>query len=181
MCIRDRLISDDEKLLATAGPVFVKAKLAEGYNDHIERVRSVLHRNALPTSAAKRGLQIVESHVNALLQSFEAGFQVTVDDRLTFVATLKNGYVQPAYRLSGGQRVLLSLAFRVAIGEIFASDLRLLCLDEPTVWLDDRSMRCLETAFRYLRQVAVATGLQVIMITHERSLDHLFDKVISLV
>jgi ABC-type nitrate/sulfonate/bicarbonate transport system ATPase subunit len=90
-----------------------------------------------------------------------------VDDTLAFVADFGDGRQHPALRLSGGQKVVLALAFRVAVLGQLAAGVGLLCLDEPTAGLSRQSLTCVEVALDRLRALSSSTGLQVILVTHE--------------
>jgi DNA repair exonuclease SbcCD ATPase subunit len=159
----------------------VEAAVAVGWRDHQEQMREVLHYSALPRLVSHHHLDRLSADVNAYLRLFDSPFRVEVDESLGFTSVFhKGGKRRPAGRLSGGQKVVLALAFRLSVNNAFASDLGLLCLDEPTVGLDEHNLGSLETALGRLRELAKSTGLQVVMVTHERSLAPLFDNVISL-
>lgn len=148
--------------------------------DHLEDMRAVVHYTALPKLVSAHHLGQLTAEVNTYLQLFEAPFRVEVDDKLSFTAVFsQGGRRRPAGRLSGGQKVVLALAFRLSVNNAFAKDLGLLCLDEPTVGLDEANLASLENALARLRELARSTGLQVIMVTHEKSLAHMFDHVID--
>lgn len=175
----EKEIESDEALLKWAAPMAEKVERAGKLTAHLTRVREVFHRTALPAVVAKRRLRELEQRLNDMLRRFGSDFTVFTDDTLQFVANTRLG-PQPMGRLSWGQRAVLALAFRVVVNAQYAGDLGLLCLDEPTAWLDERNIRCVETALTALRDVSANSGLQLLFITHERSLDHLFDKVIEL-
>lgn len=159
----------------------VEAAVAVGWRDHQEQMREVLHYSALPRLVSLHYLDRLTGDVNSYLRLFDSPFRVEVDENLSFTAVFhQGGKRRPAGRLSGGQKVVLALAFRLSVNNAFASDLGLLCLDEPTVGLDEHNLGSLETALGRLRELAKSTGLQVVMVTHERSLAPLFDNVISL-
>ncbi len=147
---------------------------------HLGEVRAVLHRDNLPKIVAQHYLRELQRDTNAFLDVFEAPFRVEADDNLSFRALYHDGRDQPAGRLSGGEKVVLALAFRLSVNSMFAQDVGLLCLDEPTVGLDEHNLGCLQTALERLKELTRSRGLQVILVTHERSLGHLFDKVIDL-
>ncbi len=84
------------------------------------------------------------------------------------------------WSVSGGQKVVLALAYCLAIHKMFAGDIGLLVLDEPTVFLDDDNIDKLVTVFDSLREIAHNTGQQVLVITHEKRLEACFDSVIDL-
>jgi DNA repair exonuclease SbcCD ATPase subunit len=99
---------------------------------HLGAIRGVLHRDALPRVVARSYLGLIEGQINALLDQFDAGFLVAAGEDLAFTARFHDGRRQPAARLSGGQKVLLSLAFRVAVNIYFTGDIGMLTLDEGT-------------------------------------------------
>ena len=163
----------------------LEASAAEGervrrWVQHLGDVRAVLHRDSLPKVVAQHYLRELEIDTNAFLGVFDAPFRVETDAGLSFRALFHDGRDQPAGRLSGGEKVVLALAFRLSVNSMFAQDVGLLCLDEPTVGLDDHNLGCLRTALGRLKELSRARGLQVILVTHERSLGPLFDQVIDL-
>lgn len=191
---RSRLLGEVAQVKATladldASVAVLEAEAAESARlvkvaARLGAIRDVLHRDNLPRRVALGYLGLVEDGVNRLLGRFDAPFRVAAADDLSFTAHFHAGAaagaVHPAHRLSFGQKVLLALAFRVEVNSLFASDLGLLCLDEPTQFLDEENVDCLEPALRALRELAAERGLQCFLVTHERKLGRLFDAVVSL-
>ena len=147
---------------------------------HLIEIREVLHRDNLPRIVAQHYLRELQIDTNAFLEVFEAPFRVETDEKLSFRAVFHDGRNQPAVRLSGGEKVVLALAFRLSVNLMFAQDVGLLCLDEPTVGLDEHNLHCLKTALERLKELTRSRGLQVILVTHERGIGYLFDKVIDM-
>ena len=148
--------------------------------DHLAEVRDLFHRERLPRSVVEYQLARMRETINDSLAEFNAPFSVTAIKDLRFEITLANGCVQMADRLSGGQKVLLALAFRMAVNSQFAGELGVLCLDEPTAGLDDTNLDCLYVALDRLREISKSRGLQVVLITHEKGLDTVCDSVVDL-
>jgi exonuclease SbcC len=70
-------------------------------------------------------------------------------------------------RLSGGEKVVLALALRLAIGDVLgAQRLRFFILDEPTVHLDSEKRKRLREVLMRLSQKMP----QVIVITHDEEI-----------
>jgi exonuclease SbcC len=155
------------------------ASMYQSWAAHVDGMRHILHRDSLPRVVAQNNLEAMQDEINDLLDRFESPFSVVADAGLSFIATFKDGRAVPAGRLSGGEKVLLAMAFRVAVNAMFVGELGLLCLDEPTAGLDEGNLNCMRVALERLKELSTARGLQVIMITHERSLP-CFDKVIDL-
>jgi exonuclease SbcC len=178
--VLDRAVSDDEMALAQLETVEHEAQATRAWAGYCQELRHVFHRDSLPRLVAQNYLELMEDEINNLLVRFGSTFSVRADETLSFMATFHDGRKVPAARLSGGEKVLLALAFRVAVNDIFAKDLGLLVLDEPTAGLDEGNLACLRVAIERLKELSSARGLQVIMITHERDLHNLFDHVIEM-
>jgi DNA repair exonuclease SbcCD ATPase subunit len=145
-----------------------------------ERAREAL-KNA-PRIVAQRNLQRLETSINELLQVFQVNFQVKVadDGTPTFIAEFYDGRRQVAQRLSIGQKTVLALAFRVAVNAMFAEEIGLLALDEPTAALDQPRIRALAPVLEKLRELSTSKGLQCLLVTHATSLSNLFESAIEL-
>lgn len=135
-----------------------------------------------PRLVAQRHLQRLEAAINELLQIFSVNFQVKVagDGSPTFIAEFYDGRRQIAQRLSIGQKTVLALAFRVAVNSMFAEEIGLLALDEPTASLDQPRIQALAPVLEKLRDLSTAKGLQCLLVTHASSLSHLFESTIEL-
>lgn len=141
-------------------------------------IREVMHRDNLPGAVSQRYLEELAHKTNEILSLFSAGFRIQPEDGLSYRANFFDGRVQPLIRLSGGERVITALAFRIATNARFAKDLGMLCLDEPTAGLDKDNLGCLDLALGKLRELSQSRSLQCILITHE-NVGHLFDHVES--
>jgi len=150
------------------------------FSSHLGAVRDILHRDNLPKLVAQNYLELLEADINEILEVFGTDFRVSARDGLGFIADFPDGRSQPVPRLSGGQKVVLALAFRISVNSLFAADLGVITLDEPTAYLDDENINCLDLALARLRSLSEARGLQCILITHEKGLGHLFDHVVQL-
>ena len=145
-----------------------------------ETAREAL-KNA-PRLVAQRNLQRLESAINELLQVFRVNFviKVATDGTPTFIAEFFDGRRQVAQRLSVGQKTVLALAFRVAVNAMFAEEIGLLALDEPTASLDQPRIQALAPVLEKLRELSTAKGLQCLLVTHATNLSHLFESAIEL-
>jgi DNA repair exonuclease SbcCD ATPase subunit len=146
---------------------------------HLDDLKSIMHRDNLPKHLTVNYLRSTVKKLNGYLDDFSVKFSIMVDDDLTFWATLSDGTVIAASRLSGGEKVVLSLAFRLAV-QSDLNGINLLVLDEPTVCLDDDNIACLEKAFDRLRAMSKSSGLQVIVVSHESAIERMCDHTFTL-
>jgi DNA repair exonuclease SbcCD ATPase subunit len=179
-----RGLAADEAMLERLEEAERGAETDRLWTYHLGEVRKIMHHDRLPKVVAHNYLEILADDTNELLESFDADFRVALADGLNFTATFLRGTyagtVSPAQRLSEGQKVLLALAFRVAVNSLFAGTAGLLCLDEPTESLDERNLACLEMAIGRMRDLSESRGLQCLLVTHEPSFEVLFDGVLRL-
>ena len=157
-----------------------KAVTLRQWSDVAETARTAL--KSAPRLVAARNLQRLETAINELLQVFGVDFLVkaATDSSPAFIAEFFDGRKQPAKRLSYGQKTVLALAFRVAVNALFADEIGLLALDEPTAYLDQQRIKALAPVLEKLRELSTARGLQCLLVTHETSLSHLFESAVEL-
>ena len=158
----------------------LEAKLNMDVKNHLETLREVMHKSNLPKRVAFNYLKQTVVKMNGYLEDFNAPFRVYSDDELMFWVRFNDGRNLPAARLSGGEKVVLALAFRLTVQFGVASGVNLLVLDEPTVGLDDDNIECLEMAFSRLRAMSKSSGLQVLIVSHEKAIERMCDHTISL-
>jgi len=171
-----RRLAEAETRLTSLQAAETDAVMAEQRRSRLMRIRDVLHRDNLPQLVVRRQLDSLSVMANELLATFNAQFRLSPQAGISYEVEFFDGRRQPITRLSAGEQVLASLAFRIAINASFARELGMLCLDEPTVYLDSENLGCLDTALDCLRRFSQSRGLQCILITHE-SIGHLFDHV----
>ena len=154
--------------------------------DTLKRVREWFHFRAGPRIMLQSMMRELTMSVNSYLAQFRAPFVVDADEegfgfrcRFSDGRTM-SGPCPDASVLSGGQKVALAIAFRMAIYMCYGGDLGLLCLDEPTAYLDDVGIGHLGELFQKVRETARSKGLQILMATREKAIIPFFDTVIDL-
>lgn len=146
----------------------------------LEQLRGAVHPNALPRMFTQRYMHELTVEINELLEAFQVPFTVGIADGLTMFAQHENGTRDSVQRLSGGQKVVLALGFRVAVYRRFARHVGLLVLDEPTEYLDKENIDCLLTALAKVREMVDSDNMQCVVVTHESRLQGTFDKTLVL-
>jgi DNA repair exonuclease SbcCD ATPase subunit len=137
-------------------------------------------KDGLPRQIHRSVLDQLVSTINRELGCFESPFTVTTNEDLTFTATFPNGTRSMAKDLSGGQKVMLAMAFWSAINRTFAQNLGMMILDEPTDGLDRDNKEYLCRIMEEWSKLLRHRGQQVIIITHDIEMENSFDSVIKL-
>lgn len=155
------------------------ARRAVKLSAFLERAREVAHRDGLPQKVAQANLHRMEADINAGLTYFGNPFWIEADTDLTFIAHKPGGTTHSAGLLSGGQKMVLAVAFWNAVASMYKADMGMLVLDEPTANLDAENVAGLAEAMSAFTG-KVRGRRQLIMVTHADALRPAFDQVIAL-
>lgn len=148
------------------------------YVELLSEARELFHHSNLPALISKRFLSQLEYLVNENLKIFGEPFYVRAHEELTFEAIFPDGRKLEAKALSGGELVLLALAVRRGVNSIFASEIGMICLDEPTAGLDSDNVDNLIDYLKIFGQDSKNKGSQILLVTHEENLQPAFDQVV---
>ena len=180
LAIAQTTLTSTTQQLEELAAVQAEADLLTAWHELMQEIRGVVHKDAAPRFVAQRNLRRLQSHMNSSLEMFGTNYRVEADEGLSFQAYFNHGSQQPADRLSEGQKVILALAFRLALNLMFAENIGAMYLDEPTAYLDEHHIAGFEPVLSKLKEFSTSRGLQCIIITHERGLAPLFDAVVQL-
>lgn len=158
----------------------VAAGKTEAWRSTLESLSDKLSYDSIPKIWTRRKLDMIEPATNGILEVFDAPFRVSIGETLVFNIEKTDGVVHTDARLSGAERLILALAFRLAMAREFAGKLKLLCLDEPTYGMDEHNLRKFCDVMPMLKSFCKSTGMQILVVTHEKSLADCCDSVYDL-
>jgi exonuclease SbcC len=163
---------------------FLQEKLAQQVKiqnllDTISEAGEVFHWNNLPKIVSQANLELLVTDINNNLQLFGNPFVVEADQDLTFKVFFSGQLPVKARQLSGGQKVILAIAFRAALDRVFGHDTGMMYLDEPTAGLDADNVKYFHEALQKLAEKS-GTDRQLVVITHVHELSGVFDQLIQL-
>lgn len=136
----------------------------------LQYIRDILHRDKYPRIVALKYMKKLEAYINKYLEHFDASFKLFIEQNLEFTCRFSNNIQLSAMRLSGGEKVMLSIAYRFACVELFTRHINFIILDEPTIYLDESSIEKLAFIIKLLSDYAKRHNKQIIIITHEEAL-----------
>ena len=152
----------------------------------LEKTRDWFKYSNGPRTISQSVMTGLVDMVNQYLDQFCAPFVVAADaEGFGFRCRFTDGRTMPdplpdASLLSGGQKVMLAIAFRMAIYMAFGGKLGLLSLDEPTAYLDDANIGRFGDLLQKVGVIAKNMDLQILMATHEHSIMPYMDTEIDL-
>lgn len=177
----DGFITNQQKELERITLLLQRSAKARHWVQLLTQCRDeVMHRDKLPRIVHQSYLEDMTDEINTTLDLLGSPFHVTTTADISFVAHFSNGTTMPAEGLSGGQKVLLAMAYRLTVNSLFAPQVGCMVLDEPTVALDADNREMIAEVFRNVGAVARSRGQQIIIITHEESLRSCFDQTFVL-
>ena len=136
----------------------------------LERASIALVKDGLPKLLSLQYMGKLNERLAFYLKTINADFTAFIDENLEFTARKADGLTHRANRLSGGQKQQASVAYLLAVNDVFASTLGILALDEPSGAMQESNSQELAEAFSYLAKVGKQTGRQFIVITHSAAL-----------
>jgi DNA repair exonuclease SbcCD ATPase subunit len=168
----------DQACTRLRAQVATEAKHAE-WVQLVRASRDVLHVGQLPKLIMQEYGKILNSQLDYSLEKFQAPFQCWLDEDLQFRAVKNGEQEMDALRLSGAEKIVASVSFRMAMSDTFASQVGLLVLDEPSNYLDKTNIQNLQQVLLELKKMSAHTGRQVLVVTHEDKLTGFFDHCIT--
>jgi exonuclease SbcC len=170
-------LQSTEKLLSDLREKLERHKDVQKRLEVVKRVADVFHWQSLPKAVSNANLRLLQSDINNTLSLFKDPFVVEATDELMFQAFFPGRPGISAKQLSGGQKVVLASAFRIALDRLF--DVGILLLDEPTAGLDADNVAYFHDALQVMSE-SLKGRKQVIVITHLHEYCDKFDAVVEL-
>lgn len=154
-------------------------RLSEGLNT-LSSVRDAMHREALQKRVRAYGAKKINEHLEVFASVFNIPYKefFTEEGLMQFIdpkTSTEHGFSE----LSGGQRKLVALTYRLALMRLFAQGLNLAVLDEPTAYIDEENVDAMRDAFVALDGFARKRGMTVFVATHEPALLPVFPRVLE--
>ncbi|ABM81027.1 AAA family ATPase [Hyperthermus butylicus] len=143
----------------------------------LERIRAVIGPEGLQRIVRQAIRNSLEYHLRQILSAFNIDFvDVKLDDEYSVTLITRAGE-KTVSMLSGGEKIALAIAYRLALARLVGSRIESLIMDEPTVHLDAEKRREL---VNIIKQSLSVTGLaQMIVVTHDREVEDVADRVIE--
>lgn len=172
--------SVDNAEIARVTALLERSSTAQSWVTDLEATRQIAHRDNFQRLAAQAWLEEMVRGINNVLDDFESPFYVEATEDLSFVAIKPSGRRERAERLSGGEKVLLAMAFRFAVNALMAGDLGMMIMDEPTAGVDKSNVNNMADILKKVSTYTKDNGLQLLIITHDESLQRAFDQIIHI-
>jgi len=162
-----------------------EAERKKKVHEELQKLKNVFSRKGLPKAYVDARFKILTELTQKNLEELETDFFITQseDKSLAFDYSINYGDEHinlPMHKLSGGQRVRLSLAFILAVQQLVVAELGFVTLDEPSTHLDEEGVDSLCNLLKKVRDVFADSEHQLWVCDHNPKLDIAFDKILKL-
>lgn len=157
-----------------------EAEKVKGRLNLLTAVRDVMHRDAIQARLRKYGASRINDHLQVFSSVFNIPYRVFFTDEgiMRFIdpsTSTEHDFIE----LSGGQRKLVALTYRLALVRLFTRGLNLATIDEPTAYVDEENVEAMREAFISLDKFAREVGMTAFVATHEPALLPVFQRVLE--
>jgi exonuclease SbcC len=153
--------------------------------NELRQLKDAFARKGLPLAYVNHKFKMLVELAQMNLSEMDANFSVNAHPEtpvsFQFVRTDEDEeYVMDMSKLSGGQRVRLTVAFLLAVQQMIVPDVGLLVLDEPSVHLDAEGVNSMKELLLSMSAKLNSSECQVWICDHNEVLEPAFDYTINL-
>ena len=144
-----------------------------------EDINSQLLARIQEESSIKAVIETEMSQISQLKEKL-AGLEQkkgSMDSLKSGIEVSQNGNVQSIDMLSGGEKVALAIALRLALATYVMESIKTIVMDEPTTYLDEDRRSNLKDIIQYTFRGEETPVPQMILVTHHRELGSVADNV----
>lgn len=152
---------------------------------HLERLKNLFQRNGLPMKCINDYFAQLVELTQASLETMDVDFVVSVDDSkpVSFLFQKmadETKTLQNQNRMSGGEKVRLSVAFLIAVQQLLLPDFGFLVLDEPSQHLDNNAKNNMADLLIQMSGILQNSANQIFISDHSEELLRAYNKTIEL-
>lgn len=155
-----------------------EARKLESFVELLKRIREAYGKDGVQKLIRARARPAIEAYTRDYLNRFNLEYSdVRLDEDYKLTVIGPSGS-QSVDAVSGGERVALAIALRMAVAKVIAGNrISTMIMDEPTVFLDEERRReLIEILKRAFREEAKVVP-QLIIVSHDRELEEAADVV----
>ncbi|AIG98448.1 ATPase involved in DNA repair [Archaeoglobus fulgidus DSM 8774] len=142
----------------------------------LQRIRQAFSKDGVQRIVRQRVAPIISEFARGYIENFNLDItDISVNEDFD-VSIMKQGGEISIKSISGGEKVAVAIALRLAIAKALAGRISTIIMDEPTTHLDEERRRELvEIMKNFFREGAAVP--QMIIVTHHRELEEVADTV----
>lgn len=141
----------------------------------LKEIREIYGKDGIQSDLRRAVRPKIEKRTQKIFDEFGFDYsEVTLDDDYEITIT-RQSETLTTKQLSGGEKIVIALALRLAIARILSNRNKLLILDEPTIHLDSERK---ENLLYIIQKTSIVS--QMLVITHDEEMESLSDNIIKI-
>jgi exonuclease SbcC len=158
----------------------VEKKLVDSYITVLNTIRDAYGKDGIQKMIRARAKPLLEKSTRDLFERFNLAYSdIKIDDDYN-ISVLGPSGEQDIDQISGGERVALAIALRLAIAKVLSGKIETVIMDEPTTHLDEERRKELVNILNSFFKEGGRIIPQMIIITHHREIEDVADVIYSI-
>jgi exonuclease SbcC len=169
-----RKYSDEIKALEAKA---VEKKLVDSYITVLNKIRDAYGKDGVQKMVRARARPLLEKTARDLFERFNLAYSdIKIDDDYN-ISVIGPFGEQDIDQISGGERVALAIALRLAIAKVLSGRIETVIMDEPTTHLDEERRKELVNILNSFFREGGRIIPQMLIITHHSEIEEVADVV----
>ncbi|MHC1635704.1 MAG: AAA family ATPase [Candidatus Methanospirareceae archaeon] len=144
----------------------------------LNEIREAFGKDGVQRVIRKKAKPMIESFTREFFEKFNLGYtDIEIDDDYKIRVTDANGSSEDIEQISGGEKVSLAIALRLAIARVLSGKIETIIMDEPTTHLDEERRKELINILNSFFREGGRVVPQMIIITHHREIEDIGDVI----
>ena len=166
--------------LKVLGARAVEKKLVDSFIMVLITIRDAYGKDGIQKMIRARAKPLLEKSTRDLFERFNLAYSdIKIDDDYN-ISVLGPSGEQDIDQISGGERVALAIALRLAIAKVLSGKIETVIMDEPTTHLDEERRKELVNILNSFFKEGGRIIPQMIIITHHREIEDVADVIYSI-
>lgn len=169
----------DKKLLALKEKDREK-QVVDDFIRLLNRIRVAYGKDGVQKMIRGRARPLLERSARDLFERFNLAYSdIKIDDDYN-IAVIGSAGEQDIDQISGGERVALAIALRLAIAQVLSGRVETIIMDEPTTHLDEERRKELVNILNSFFREGGRIIPQMLIITHHREIEDVADIIYTI-
>jgi exonuclease SbcC len=150
-------------------------KAVDGFIGLLSKIRTAYGKDGVQKMIRARARPLLERSTRDLFERFNLAYSdISIDDDYN-IAVMGSAGEQDIDQISGGERVALAIALRLAIAQVLSGRVETIIMDEPTTHLDEERRKELVNILSSFFREGGRIIPQMLIITHHREIEDVAD------
>jgi exonuclease SbcC len=155
----------------------VEKKLVDAFLGVLNKIRDAYGKDGIQKMIRARARPLLEKSTRDLFERFNLAYSdIKIDDDYNISVIGPSGE-QDIDQISGGERVALAIALRLAIAQVLSGKVETIIMDEPTTHLDEERRKELVNILNSFFREGGRIIPQMLIITHHWEIEEVADVV----